>query len=117
MDMAFDTPFSWTKQIASHFGGTRQGMVISWPAVIKDKGGIRNQFTHLIDIVPTILEATKIKAPDVVDGIPQKLIEGTSFGILSMPRTPTRHHDIQRNTLRSWAITRSTMMAGLQALK
>jgi len=114
---AFDTPFSWTKQIASHFGGTRQGMAISWPAVIKDKGGIRNQFTHLIDIVPTILEATKIKAPDVVDGIPQKLIEGTSFGILSMPRTPTRHHDIQRNTLRSWAIMRSTMMAGLQALK
>jgi arylsulfatase A-like enzyme len=76
---AFDTPFSWTKQIASHFGGTRQGMAISWPAVIKDKGGIRNQFTHLIDIVPSILEATKIKAPDVVDGIPQKPIEGVSF--------------------------------------
>jgi arylsulfatase len=76
---AFDTPFSWTKQIASHFGGTRQGMAISWPAVIKDKGGIRNQFTHLIDIVPTILEATKIKAPDVVDGMPQKPIEGMSF--------------------------------------
>jgi arylsulfatase len=76
---AFDTPFSWTKQIASHFGGTRQGMAISWPAVIKDKGGIRDQFTHLIDIVPTILEATKIKAPDVVDGIKQKPIEGTSF--------------------------------------
>jgi len=76
---AFDTPFSWTKQIASHFGGVRQGMAISWPAVIKDKGGIRNQFTHLIDIVPTILEATKINAPDVVDGIAQKPIEGTSF--------------------------------------
>ena len=76
---AFDTPFSWTKQIASHFGGVRQGMAISWPAVIKDKGGIRNQFTHFIDIVPTILEATKIKAPDVVDGIAQKPIEGTSF--------------------------------------
>jgi arylsulfatase len=54
-------------------------MAISWPAVIKDKGGIRNQFTHLIDIVPTILEATKIKAPDAVDGIPQKPIEGVSF--------------------------------------
>jgi len=76
---AFDTPFSWTKQIASHFGGVRQGMAISWPAVIKDKGGIRNQFTHVIDIVPTILEATKIKAPDVVDGIRQKPIEGVSF--------------------------------------
>jgi arylsulfatase len=76
---AFDTPFSWTKQIASHFGGVRQGMAISWPKVITDKGGIRNQFTHVIDIVPTILEATGIKAPDVVDGIPQKPIEGTSF--------------------------------------
>ena len=76
---AFDTPFSWTKQIASHFGGTRQGMAISWPKVIKDKGGIRNQFHHMIDIVPTILEATGIKAPDVVDGIPQKPIEGVSM--------------------------------------
>ena len=68
-----------TKQIASHFGGVRQGMAVSWPKVIKDKGGIRNQFTHVIDIVPTILEATGIKAPDLVDGIPQKPIEGTSF--------------------------------------
>jgi arylsulfatase A-like enzyme len=76
---AFDTPFSWTKQIASHFGGTRQGMAISWPKVIKDKGGIRNQFHHMIDIVPTILEATGIKAPKVVDGIPQKPIEGVSM--------------------------------------
>ena len=76
---AFDTPFSWTKQVASHFGGVRQGMAISWPKVIKDKGGIRNQFHHMIDIVPTILEATGIKAPDVVDGIPQKPIEGVSM--------------------------------------
>jgi arylsulfatase A-like enzyme len=77
---AFDTPFSWTKQIASHFGGTRQGMAISWPKVITDKGGIRHQFHHMIDIVPTILEATSIRAPEVVDGIPQKPIEGVSMG-------------------------------------
>jgi arylsulfatase len=76
---AFDTPFSWTKQIASHFGGTRQGMAISWPKVIKDRGGIRNQFHHMIDIVPTLLEATHIQAPKDVDGIPQKPIEGTSL--------------------------------------
>jgi len=76
---AFDTPFSWTKQIASHFGGVRQGTAISWPAVIKDKGGIRNQFHHIIDIVPTILEATHIKQPKVVDGIPQSPIEGVSM--------------------------------------
>jgi arylsulfatase A-like enzyme len=76
---AFDTPFSWTKQIASHFGGVRQGTVIAWPGHIKDAGGIRNQFCHFIDIVPTILEVTGIPAPATVDGIPQKPIEGVSL--------------------------------------
>jgi arylsulfatase len=76
---AFDTPYKWTKQIASHFGGTRQGMAISWPKRIKDKGGIRNQFHHVIDIVPTLLEATGIQAPDRVNGVPQKPIEGVSM--------------------------------------
>ncbi|MFZ0613012.1 MAG: arylsulfatase [Desulfobacterales bacterium] len=76
---AFDTPFKWTKQIASHFGGTRQGMVMAWPGRIKDAGGIRTQFHHLIDIVPTILEVTGIKAPVMVDGVAQKPIEGVSM--------------------------------------
>jgi arylsulfatase A-like enzyme len=76
---AFDTPFKWTKQIASHFGGTRQGMAISWPGHINDVGGIRTQFHHVIDIVPTILEATGIQAPEEVDGIKQKPIEGVSL--------------------------------------
>jgi len=76
---AFDTPFSWTKQIASHFGGVRQGMAISWPKVIMDKGGIRHQFHHVIDIVPTILEAARIKPPKMVDGIKQSPIEGVSM--------------------------------------
>jgi len=76
---AFDTPFTWTKQVASHFGGVRQGTAISWPAVIKDKGGIRNQFHHIIDIVPTILEAAKVKQPTMVDGIKQSPIEGVSM--------------------------------------
>jgi arylsulfatase A-like enzyme len=76
---AFDTPFSWTKQIASHFGGTKQGMAISWPKVITDKGGVRHQFHHVIDIVPTILEATKIKSPKTVDGIKQAPVEGVSM--------------------------------------
>jgi arylsulfatase len=92
---AFDTPFSWTKQIASHFGGTRQGMAISWQKVIKDKGGIRNQFHHMIDIVPTILEATGIRAPDVVDGIPQKPIEGVSMTYTFDAKNasaPSTHH-------------------------
>jgi len=76
---AFDTPFKWTKQVASHFGGTRQGLAISWPARIKDAGGIRHQFHHIIDIVPTILEAAGIQAPEFVDGIKQKPIEGVSM--------------------------------------
>jgi arylsulfatase A-like enzyme len=76
---AFDTPFKWTKQIASHFGGTRQGMVISWPGHITDVGGIRAQFHHIIDIVPTILEAAGIQAPATVDGIAQRSIEGVSM--------------------------------------
>jgi arylsulfatase A-like enzyme len=92
---AFDTPFSWTKQIASHFGGTKQGMAISWPARITDKGGIRFQFHHVIDIVPTILEATGIRAPTVVDGIPQKPIEGVSMMYTfdkANAAAPSRHH-------------------------
>ncbi|HTY85303.1 MAG TPA: sulfatase-like hydrolase/transferase [Silvibacterium sp.] len=76
---AFDTPFKWTKQVASHFGGTRQGLAISWPGHIKDVGGIRTQFHHVIDIVPTILEAAGIQAPDTVNGIKQKPIEGVSM--------------------------------------
>ncbi|WP_339748752.1 arylsulfatase [uncultured Rubinisphaera sp.] len=76
---AFDTPFKWTKQVASHFGGTRQGMVMSWPNRIKDAGGIRTQFHHLIDIVPTILDATGVEAPGMVDGVAQKPIEGVSM--------------------------------------
>jgi arylsulfatase A-like enzyme len=77
---AFDTPFKWTKQVASHFGGTRQGMAISWPARIKDTGGVRTQFHHMIDIVPTILEAAGIQAPLMVNGVSQRPIEGVSMG-------------------------------------
>ena len=76
---AFDTPFKWTKQVASHFGGTRQGMAISWPGHINDPGGIRWQFHHMIDIVPTILEAAGIQAPVMVNGVGQKPIEGVSM--------------------------------------
>jgi arylsulfatase A-like enzyme len=76
---AFDTPFKWTKQIASYFGGTRQGMAISWPGHIKDLGGIRSQFHHIIDIVPTILEVTGVQPPATVNGIAQKPIEGISM--------------------------------------
>ena len=76
---AFDTPFKWTKQIASHFGGTRQGLAISWPGHITDVGGIRTQFHHFIDIAPTLLEAAGIQAPVMVNGIAQRPIEGMSM--------------------------------------
>jgi len=76
---AMDTPFQWTKQIASHFGGTRNGLVISWPARIKDKGSIRTQFSSVIDIAPTILEAVGVQAPAMLNGVPQKPIEGFSM--------------------------------------
>jgi arylsulfatase len=93
---AFDTPFKWCKQVASHFGGTRQGMCISWPGHIKDVGGIRDQFHHVIDVVPTILEATGISAPDMIDGIKQRPIEGVSMAYTwdsaaAGPNAPTRH--------------------------
>ena len=91
---AMDTPFKWVKQVASHFGGTAQGMAMSWPGHIKDAGGIRRQFSHLIDIVPTILEATGIPAPDMIDGIKQKPIEGVSMAYTwdkANANTPSRH--------------------------
>jgi arylsulfatase len=76
---AFSTPFKWVKQVASHFGGTRQGMCMSWPGHITDEGGIRPQFHHVIDIVPTILEVTGIPAPDTINGIQQLPMDGVSM--------------------------------------
>ncbi len=76
---AANTPFQWTKQIASHFGGTRNPMVVSWPRRITDKGGLRSQFHHIIDVAPTILQAAGIPAPRVVNGVAQKPIEGVSM--------------------------------------
>lgn len=91
---AFDTPFKWMKQVASHFGGTRQGMVIAWPGHINDAGGVRTQFHHLIDIVPTILDVTGIPAPTMLNGIAQKPIEGVSMAYTfdkANATAPSRH--------------------------
>jgi hypothetical protein len=92
---AMDTPYKWTKQIPSYFGGTKQPMAISWPAKITDKGGIRWQFHHFIDIVPTLLEVTGIQAPVMVDGIAQKPIEGVSMAYTfdkANANVPSHHH-------------------------
>jgi arylsulfatase len=89
---AMDSPMQWTKQVASHFGGTRNGLVISWPARIKDKGGIRSQFCHVIDIVPTIYEAIGITPPAVLDGVQQKPLDGVSLAYtFDDAKAPTRH--------------------------
>jgi len=77
--LAMDTPFQWMKQVASHYGGTRNGMVISWPARIQDRGGIRSQWHHVVDVVPTILEAVSLAMPATVNGVAQKPIEGVSM--------------------------------------
>jgi len=76
---ATDTPYQWTKQVASHFGGTRNGTIVHWPNGIQAKGEIRSQFTHIIDVSPTVLEAARIPQPFSVHGVQQKPIEGTSM--------------------------------------
>jgi len=89
---AMDAPMQWTKQVASHFGGTRNGLVISWPARIKDKGGLRTQFCHVIDIVPTIYEAIGITPPTIMDGVRQKPLDGVSLVYtFDDAKAPARH--------------------------
>lgn len=77
--LAMCTPYQWTKQVASHWGGTRNGTVIHWPNGIKAQGEIRHQFTHVIDVAPTILEAARLPHPESVNGVQQEAIEGTSM--------------------------------------
>jgi arylsulfatase len=104
---AFDTPFTWFKQNASKLGGIRQNMAISWPARIKDKGGLREQFAHVNDIVPTILEATGIPAPEVVDGIKQEPMEGTSLVYTfdkENAKAPSRHKTQYFEMMGQWAL-------------
>ncbi|GAB3625864.1 Arylsulfatase [Pandoraea terrae] len=89
---ALDTPFKWTKTVASHLGGTRNAMVVSWPKGITDRGGLRSQFSHVDDVVPTILEAAHIKAPTTVNGIAQKPMDGSSMLYsFADAKAPERH--------------------------
>ncbi|MCK9984442.1 MAG: hypothetical protein AzoDbin1_00914 [Azoarcus sp.] len=89
---ATTTPFQWMKQVASHFGGTRNPLIVSWPAKIKAKGGVRSQFSHVNDIAPTIYELAGVKFPEVVNGVKQKPLEGKSLAYsFDQPASPTRH--------------------------
>ncbi|CFX45752.1 Sulfatase [Candidatus Filomicrobium marinum] len=104
---AFDTPFDWFKQNASRLGGTNQNMVVSWPKRIKDKGALREQFVHVIDVVPTLLEVAGIHAPEMVDGIKQMPVEGTSFAYTfdaENAKTPTRHTTQYFEMMGQWAL-------------
>lgn len=93
--VAMDAPFSYTKQVASDFGGTRNGMIVQWPAGIKGKGEIRSQFGHLIDIAPTVYEITKIPSPKMVNGILQDPIEGKSLAFSFNQPNAAETHKVQ----------------------
>jgi arylsulfatase A-like enzyme len=92
---AMDTPFQWTKQVASHWGGTRNGTIVHWPNGIEEQGGLRTQFTHVIDIAPTILEAAGLPEPTVVNGVQQSPMEGTSMLFTFNQVDAPEKHDLQ----------------------
>src|SRR6476619_5969285 len=92
---AMSTPFQWTKQVASHWGGTRNGTIVHWPRGIEEHGGVRSQFTHVIDVAPTILEAAGLPEPAMVNGVQQAPIEGTSMLYTFGDAQASERHDLQ----------------------
>jgi len=92
---AMDTPYQWTKQVASHWGGTRNGTIVRWPAGIKARGEVRNQFCHVIDVCPTVLEAAGLPHPVMVNGVLQAPIEGTSMAYSFDDAAAPERHDLQ----------------------
>lgn len=109
---ATNTPYPWGKTVASQLGGLRDGMVVSWPKGIKDRGGIRSQFTHVIDVAPTIYEAVGITPPDTVDGVAQQPIDGISFTYsFDNAKAPARHREQYFEMLGSRAYYKDGWMA------
>ena len=106
--VAFDAPFKWTKQVASDFGGTRNGMVAHWPEGIKQGGGMRTQFSHVIDIAPTVLEAAGLPEPKIVNGTLQVPMEGTSLAYTFNDAKAARasQHPVLRNVRQSRDLSR-----------
>jgi arylsulfatase len=92
---AMNSPFQWTKQVASHWGGTRNGTIVHWPRGIDEAGGVRSQFTHVIDIAPTILEAAGLPEPTMVNGVLQSPMEGTSMLYAFNDGEADERHDLQ----------------------
>ena len=93
--VAFDTPYQWTKQVGSDFGGTKVGMAVHWPKGIKARGGLRNQFHHVIDVAPTVLEAAGLPEPRVVNGVPQRPMDGISMAYSFNDATARDQHTTQ----------------------
>jgi arylsulfatase A-like enzyme len=113
---ALSTPFKGTKMDASHLGGTTDPMIISWPARIRDKGGLRTQFQHVNDIVPTIYDAAGVKSPDVVNGTEQLPLEGSSLSYtFDHPDEPSHHHVQYFATVGNLAIYKDGWWAGRRA--
>jgi arylsulfatase A-like enzyme len=92
---AMNTPLQWTKQVASHWGGTRNGTIVHWPHGIEESGGLRSQFTHVIDLAPTILEAAALPEPTVVNSVLQSPMEGTSMLYSFNDAAAPERHDLQ----------------------
>jgi len=93
--LAMNTPYQWTKQVASHWGGTRNGTIVHWPKGISDGGGVRHQFTHVIDLAPTVLEVAGIPEPAFVNGVMQSPMEGTSMAYSFGDAEAPERHDLQ----------------------
>ena len=92
---AMNTPLQWTKQVASHWGGTRNGTIVHWPGGIEERGGLRSQFTHVIDLAPTVLEAAGLPEPTMVNGVLQSPMEGTSMLYTFNEADSPERHDLQ----------------------
>lgn len=90
--VAMDTPYQWTKQVASHYGGTRNGLVVHWPAGIRARGEVRHQWHHVNDVLPTLLDVAGLPVPETIDGVPQDPLDGVSFAYsFDAPDAPERH--------------------------
>ena len=111
---AMNTPFQWTKQVASHWGGTRNGTIVHWPHGIEERGGLRSQFTHVIDVAPTILEAAGLPEPTMVNGVLQSPMEGTSMAYYASTRR-LRRSVTTSSTSRCSATGASTTAAGARS--
>src|SRR5947209_2442379 len=102
---AMDTPNRWTKQVASHWGGTRNGTIVHWPDGIKAKGELRSQFAHVIDVAATILEVAGLPEPNVVNGVEQRPLEGVSMAYSFDDATAAGRHETQTSRCSATAIS------------